>query len=90
MSIGKYILISPSDCPSRQELKDAIVRLYKDAELLTRYRGKKDPDPICLRNTAQFLERIYKDNRLKQELDDPETEAKAVKDIENSKEPKVY
>lgn len=87
MGIGKYILIDPSCCPSRQELKEAIKRLYKDAELLSQFKGKKSEDPQYLRITAQFLERIYIDNRLKQEKSSEEEEELAFNDIQNSKQP---
>jgi len=73
-SIGKYILIDPSECPTRQELRDAIDRLKKDAEILGRMKTKHDAEPRYLRATAAFLERIYQDNRLRHTLEEPEDE----------------
>ena len=69
-SIGKYILIDPKECPTRTELRDAIARLKKDAELLSRVHGKNDVDPRCLKTVAQFLERLYIDNRLRHSVED--------------------
>jgi len=87
MSLGEYIIIDPNCCPSRQELKEAIKRLYKDAELLSRFKSKNREDPKYLRITAQFLERIYMDNRLKHETGPEEEEQLAIQDIQNSKKP---
>lgn len=88
MSLGHYILIDPQDCPSRHELQETIVRLYKDAELLSRFSSKKNASPKSLRATAIFLERIFLDNRLKQTLMDDKAEKKALRDIALSKIPK--
>lgn len=85
MSIGKYILIDPSECPSREELADAIERLYKCSDILTRIRAKNDPDPDHLRRVASFLELMYRDNRLKQNILSDEEEASASEKIEKAK-----
>lgn len=77
-SIGKYILIDPAECPTRQELKDTIERLKKDVEILIRYKGKKNADPNCLRAAIQFLERLYLDNRLRHNVKD---QGEDVKDV---------
>lgn len=75
MSIGKYILIDPSECPARVDLGDSIERLYKCARLLEGMPSRKDADPDSLRRVASFLEQIFKDNRLKQSAMDDELES---------------
>lgn len=78
MSIGKYILIEPSECPSREELADGIERLRKCAGILDRMHSSKDVDPENLRRVASFLEFLYRDNRLKHSIteEEPEDEQK--------------
>lgn len=85
MSVGKYILIDPSECPARDELAGAIERLHKCAEILERLPSKKDPDPSAIRKTASFLELLYKDNRLKQSALSDEEETTMLENIEISK-----
>ena len=90
MSLGKYILIDPQDCPSRHELQETITRLYKDAELLSCFSSKKNASPESLRATANFLERIFLDNRLKQIPLSDEAEQQALNDIATSKVSRDY
>jgi len=88
MSIGKYILIDPSECPSRDELADGIERLHKCSDILTRLRAKNDVDPDALQRVASFLEMLYKNNRLKQSKLSDDEEALIEERIEKSKEKK--
>ena len=85
MSIGKYILIDPSECPTREELVDGIERLYKCCEILTQIRRKKDPDPKSLMRVASFLDLLYKDNRLKHNKSSEEEEVILADRIEQAK-----
>ena len=88
MSIGKYILIDPSECPSRDELADGIERLNKCSDILSRIRTKKDVSPESLRRVASFLEMLYRDNRLNQNTLSDDEEILAEKRIKKSKEKK--
>lgn len=85
MSIGKYILIDPSECPSREDLMGGVERLYKCSELLSRLSGKNDPDPKGLKRVASFLEMLLKDNRLKQEILSDDEELLGTNKIEIAK-----
>ena len=85
MSIGKYILIDPSECPSRSDLVDGVERLYKCCDILSRIKSKNDPDPEGLRRVASFLEQLLKDNRLKQPTLADEEEVSASGRIEKAK-----
>lgn len=85
MSIGKYILIDPSECPSREDLIDGIERLHKCSDILSRIKGKNDPDPEALSRVASFLEQLFKDNRLKQLKLTNEEEVSASEKIEKAK-----
>lgn len=85
MSIGKYILIDPDECPSREDLTDGVERLYKCSDILSRFTGKNDPDPKGLRRVASFLELLLKDNRLKQKKLTDEEEVSASERIEKAK-----
>ena len=88
MSIGKYILIDPGECPSRKELIDGVERLHKCSDIFSRFTGKNDPDPDGLRRVASFLEQLLKDNRLKQQKLTEGEEAAALDRIEKAKRKK--
>jgi len=90
MSIGKYILIDPSECPSREDLAGGIERLYKCADLLSRFTNKNDPDPEGLKRVASFLEFLYRDNRLKQNTLTDDEEASVTEKIEKAKIEKKF
>lgn len=85
MSIGKYILVDPSECPTREDLVAGIERLNKCSHILSQFRGKKDPDPSGLMRVASFLEFLYRDNRLKHNASTDEEEAFAEDRIARAK-----
>jgi len=85
MSIGRYILVDPDECPPRGDLIDGVERLYKCSDILSRFTGKNDPDPRGLRRVASFLELLLKDNRLKQNKLTDEEETSALEKIEKAK-----
>lgn len=57
----KSIIIQADDAPTYKEIIDAVSRLRKDYELLSKFRGNKDKeDPESLRKVASFLEMLAK------------------------------
>lgn len=57
-SKGQYLLIDPDDLPTLSTIKEAVKRLRKDADLLTKLPSNREPDPKTLRAAADFLDQL--------------------------------
>ena len=51
-----YIMLSPEDVPTIQQIEDAISRLNKTIAITSRCRGDKDEDPQSLVFVSSFLQ----------------------------------
>lgn len=56
------LVLNTEDVPDKKELEQAVSRLRKCTEILSRIRSKKhkDEDPEALKKVANFLEMILK------------------------------
>lgn len=61
-SLAQYILIHPEDAPTISELKNTILRLRKDAEILKDFSRKKE-NPKDFLAIAKFLESLLERER---------------------------
>ncbi len=57
-SLGDYIMLDPEEVPTAKQIEEAVERLKKDFEILSKMRGNNDPDPQSLQYVSSFLEML--------------------------------